>query len=127
VGRMEKHKKTNLTVWIGLLIITAALIIWFCSTIELKSNEIMLTTQNLSIEEVWRYEGALQWWRKAYITAILPTTGILTITGIALISTPKILGFVKESTLRKLDSTSVEVFSSKGKVKEEPRARKSKV
>jgi hypothetical protein len=129
VSRMEKHKKTNLTVWVGLLLIAGALIIWGCSIIELKSNEIMLTTKNLSVEEVWRYEGALQWWRKAYVKAVLPTTGFLTISGIALISSPQILAFVEKGALRRLGSTSVEgeAFSSKDKVKEEPRVRESKV
>lgn len=119
---MEKHKKTNLTVWVGLLLIIAALTIWFFSFIELKSNEIMLTTQ-LSIEEVWRYEGALQWWKNAYVTVVLPTIGILTISGIGLVSSARILDFVQKGALRKLGSTSVEgeTFSSEDKVKEEPR------
>ena len=84
MSRMKKHKKSNLTVWVGLLLIIAALTIWLFSFIELKSNEIMLTTQ-LSIEEVWLYEGALQWWENAYVTVVLPTIGILTIFGIGLI------------------------------------------
>ena len=119
---IKKPKKTNLTKWIGLLLITAALIIWLHSIIEIKSNEIMLANQNLSIEEVWAYEGALQWWKNAYVTAILPTTGILTISGIATLITPQLFGFAQKITLKKPELTLVEekAVSRNDNVKEEP-------
>jgi hypothetical protein len=114
IGGMEKHKK-NYAVWFGLLLIAAALIIWLCSIIEIKSDEIMLTTQNLSMEEVWRYEGALQWWENAYFTAVLPAAGILTISGLGLMSSPHIRGFIQKGSLKKQIPASVksEAFSSK--------------
>ena len=40
----------------------------------------MLSIQNLSIE-VWRYEGALQWWKNIYVTAIIPKTVVLIVLG----------------------------------------------
>jgi len=40
-----------------------------------------MLTQNLSIEEVWRYEGALNWWKTVYSTAIIPITSILALSG----------------------------------------------
>ena len=85
------YKKVNLTLYIGLFLITIAMSIWLYSLIELRSNEIMLTTQNLSIEEVWRYEGALQWWKNLYTTAIIPTTAVLTFSGIAVLLSQQIL------------------------------------
>jgi hypothetical protein len=111
---MEKHKK-NHVVWFGLLLIAAALIIWLCSIIEIKSNEIMLTTQNLSMEEIWGYEGALQWWENAYLTAVIPTAGILTISGLGLLSSSHIIRFVQNGSLRKQRPISVknEALSSK--------------
>ena len=77
---IKNHKNFNLSVYIGLTLMLAALTIWLFSIIELTSNEIMLT-QNLAIEEVWRYEGALNWWKAAYNTAIIPTTAILALSG----------------------------------------------
>jgi hypothetical protein len=77
------YKKLNLT-RIGLLLVILAMGIWIIAIIELVSNEVMLT-QNLSIEEVWRYEGALQWWKNVYATAIIPVTAVLTLSGITLL------------------------------------------
>lgn len=101
---IRNHKKLNLSVWIGLLLIIAALSIWFYSIIELKSNEIMLTTQNLSIEKVWLYEGALQWWKNVYVTAIIPGTAVLTLSGIASILSQQLFSrFAQKDALNKFE------------------------
>jgi len=96
------HKKFNLTK-IGLLLIIIAMSIWLCSLIELKSNEIMLT-QNLSIEEVWLYEGALQWWKNVYTTAIIPVTVVLTLSGIVILLRKQLPSrFAQKDVLQKLE------------------------
>ena len=101
-------KNTNYTKWTGVLLLAAALTILVTSIIEIKSNEIMLATQTLSIEEVWAYEGALQWWQNTFTTTILPTTGILTISCIATLLTSQILKFAQNTTQKKPILTIVE-------------------
>ena len=119
---ITNHKKINLTVLIGLILIISALSIWIYSIIELKGNEILLTTQNIPIEEVWRAKGALQWWKNFYTTTIIPATTILIISGIATILSPQIRGFAQKVALRKRGLTVVEeeAVSSKDNIKEEP-------
>ena len=100
----KNHKQLNLSVWIGLLLIIAALSILLYSIIALKGNEIMLTTQNLSIEEVWRYEGAIQWWKNVYMTLIIPGTAVLTLSGIASILSQQLFShFAQKNTLNKFE------------------------
>ena len=99
-----KHKKNHYTLWIGLSIIIAATSIWICSIIEIISNEFMLT-QNLPIKEVWRIEGALQWWKNAYWTTILPTWGILTLSGTAIISNQKLIRLAQTLASKTLGPT----------------------
>jgi hypothetical protein len=102
---IKNHKITQ-SQWFALILIITALSIWIYSLIELKSNEIMLTTQNLSIDEIWRYEGALQWWKNTYQTTIIPITTILSISGVAMLLHQKILSpFTKEHTLNKFEET----------------------
>ena len=95
---ITNHKKHNLTILIGLILTISALSIWICSIIELKSNEIMLATQNIPLEEVWRYEGALQWWKNFYTTTIIPATTILSLAGIATILSPQLLSHFRQTT-----------------------------
>ena len=73
------------------------------SIIEIKGNELLLSnaqTIGLSIEEIWGYEGALQWWQNAYWTVILPTTIILIISGITVILYPNLLSFTQKTFLK---------------------------
>ena len=101
---MKKHKQLNLSIRIGLLLIIAALSIWLFSIITLRGNEVMLTTQNLSAEEVWRYEGAVQWWKNVYMTAIIPATAVLTLSGIASILSQQLFShFAPKNTLNKFE------------------------
>ena len=123
MSRVKKRKKNHLTAWVGVLLIIAALAIWLYSIIELKSNEIMLTTQ-LSIEEVWRYEGAIKWWKNAYVIVVLPIIGILTISGIGLMLSARIVDFIQKGALRKLGPIYVagEVISREDKIKDKTTA-----
>jgi hypothetical protein len=95
-------KKFNLA-RIGLLLVIVAVSIWLCSVIELKSNEVMLA-QNLSIEEVWRYEGALQWWKSVYATAIIPVTAVLALSGIVLLLSQQLpIRFAQKDSLNRFE------------------------
>jgi hypothetical protein len=101
-----KNHKINKPQWFAIILIITALSIWIHSLIELKSNEIMLTNQNLSMEEIWRYEGALQWWKNTYETTIIPITSMLLILGAATLLRQKLLStFTKEDILNKFEET----------------------
>jgi len=82
--------KPNLAKIIGLLLIISALSIWTYSIIELQSNEAILANQKSPIDQVWRAQGALQWWQNFYSTTIIPATTILILSGIATILVPQL-------------------------------------
>jgi len=85
------------------LLIVIAIITSVVSIVEIKGNELLLSnaqTIGLSIEEIWSYEGALQWWQNAYLTVILPATIILIISGITVIFYPNLLSFTQKTFLK---------------------------
>lgn len=88
---IKNNNKLNFTNIIGLLLIISALSIGTYSIIELKSNEVLLANQNTPIEQVWRVQGALQWWKNVYSTTVIPATIILTLSGIATLLNPQLL------------------------------------
>jgi uncharacterized membrane protein (DUF373 family) len=96
MNRLINPKKMNFTVLLGLALIILGLSIWIFSVIEIKSNELILTTQNVRIEEIWQAEGALQWWNNFYATTIIPATAILALAGIATILSPKLFNSPKQ-------------------------------
>ena len=73
--------KFDLSMKIGIFLLIVASAVWVVSIIELVGNEVMLT-QKLPIEEIWRFEGALNWWQTIYSTIIIPTTIILVLSGL---------------------------------------------
>jgi uncharacterized protein YjeT (DUF2065 family) len=93
---MQEQQQLNITKLLGLLLVAIGIVIWIISIIELASNEVMLA-QNLSMDDVWRYEGALQWWENMYATAIIPATAVLIISGILIMLSPRLSKYVKKN------------------------------
>ena len=96
MSRFINQKKLNFAVLMGVALIISALSIWVFSVLELKSNELIITNQNVGMEELWQVEGALQWWNNFYATVIVPATTILALTGIATILSPKLFYMFKQ-------------------------------
>jgi hypothetical protein len=93
------------------LLIVFAIITSIVSIIEIKGKELLLLnaqTIELSIEEIWSYEGALEWWQNTYWTVILPTTIILIISGITIMIYPNILSFAEKILLKESSLNMVE-------------------
>ena len=90
----QKYYNYKILRYFGVFLLTFSIIIWTLSIIEIIGNEIMLSnaqTYGLTIEEIWRYEGANQWWKNSYGTVILPATLILALSGITVILSPRLL------------------------------------
>jgi len=78
------------TIWIGILLLIVGSSIWLYSNWEIMVNEKILASSSLTIQEVWRYEGALQYWKTAYSIIITPTTVIFVTTGLITMISPKL-------------------------------------
>ena len=98
---MENNRKNNFTLWIAILLVTAALSIWLCSIIEIIGKEFFLSTKELGVEEFWLYKGTLQMWRSAYVIVIFTATGILITSGMATMLIPQPLTIIRKVKLRK--------------------------
>ena len=86
-----KITKTKLHIILAAIFLITALILWLYSTAVIFGHEQTLATPNLPIEEVWRYEGSLEWWRNTYATTIIPSTAILIAAALATLATPTVL------------------------------------
>jgi hypothetical protein len=104
---------------LGPLLLALAFIIFILSIIEIVSNEIILSNPNLyglSVEEVWSYEGALLWWNRVFTSIIVPTTIILTISGITVIIYPKISYKNKKINIKNLQLNNKKRKVAKGEI-----------
>jgi hypothetical protein len=81
-----------------LLVLGVSLLGYSISAIQ--EREQMLNSADLTLEDMWHYEGSLQWWRNAYITVFLPLTAVfLALGGICLISQPLVTRIHRKSVL----------------------------
>jgi hypothetical protein len=81
----QKFEHYKIFHFLGLFLLALAIIVWAVSLLELVRNEIMLSNAQpfrLSVEEIWMYNGALQWWKSIYASVIIPITLILALAGI---------------------------------------------
>lgn len=77
------------TAVIGALFLVFAASIFAYSSYAIQEREQMLSTAELTAEDMWRVEGSLQWWRSTYATVFLPLSVILAAFGaVGLVSQP---------------------------------------
>ena len=79
---LKKINRFKLKVLTATLLLVVGFSIWLYATSVIQGYTQLLNSESLTTEEVWSYEGSLQWWRNAYTTAVLPTTAIMITVGI---------------------------------------------
>ena len=73
----------------GALLLVVGISLFAYSTSTIQEQEQMLASGNLSLEDTWRIEGSLRWWRTSYATVFLPLTLIFAAFGtVGLVSQP---------------------------------------
>ena len=87
VKTLIKKNKLAITFWLGVILLTVGIGLWLYTDQTIKNHERILQTENLPIEEKWRYEGSLEWWKKASLTTYRPTAIALLTIGTCLMET----------------------------------------
>ena len=68
------------------LVIGVSLLVYSVSAIQVEQ---LSNSADLSLEQMWHYDGSFSWWRNAYFTLFLPLTSVfVTIGGVILVSQP---------------------------------------
>jgi len=78
------RNNNKILVAIGVFLVCAGIAVILITQFEIDGLEEALTDETLTQEEIWRFEGALQWWRTTYFDVTIPVSTILTLSGIAL-------------------------------------------
>jgi signal peptidase len=90
--------KTKYRVLIGLSIFIVGLIIYVYSSMVIIGHEQILSSPHIELEDFWRYEGALMWWRNAYVYLLLPLSAVLGVVGVLIPTIPLLLKELKAKT-----------------------------
>jgi hypothetical protein len=80
------------------LIIGISLLVYSISAIN--NSEQLSSSTDLTLEQMWHYDGSLLWWRNACITLFLPLTAVfVTLGGIVLVTQPLLTRLRHKSVL----------------------------
>lgn len=78
---LKKLNNFKLKVLAATLLLIAGFSIWLYATSVIQGYTQLLNSSTLTQEEVWSYEGSLQWWQSTY-TTILPATAVMMAVGV---------------------------------------------
>jgi hypothetical protein len=67
----------------GIVLIVAGAGLWIYTVFKIQALEQTMKHANLSLEDRWRSEGSLQWWRDTSRTTLYPVALLLIIIGLA--------------------------------------------
>ena len=92
-----------------LLVIGVSLLGYSISTIQ--ESEHLLTSTELSLEELWHYEDSFRWWRNAYVTLFLPLTAVFMALGEIVLFSQPILTMLRRKSVLDIFSENLEPAS----------------
>jgi len=100
LNSLFKRNRFRLTAILGVLLLILGVSLLGYSISAIQEREHMLTSTELTLEELWHYEGSLSWWRNAYVTLFLQLTAVfMALGGIVLFSQPLLTMLHRKSVL----------------------------
>ena len=95
-----KKSRFKVTAVVGALLLVVGVSLLGYSVFAIQEHEQMLNSDDLSLEEMWNHEGALQWWRNTYATLFFPLTAVfMALGGVILVSQPLLTKLNHKTTL----------------------------
>ena len=95
-----KRNRFRVVAVIGFMFLVIGVSIFGYSLYAIQEREQLLNSADLTIDEIWRYEGSLRWWRSTYAKVFLPLTVIFVAFGVVgLISQPLLARLHRRSAL----------------------------
>jgi hypothetical protein len=112
LGKLKKTNRQQLIVLTSVLLIIVGLSIWLYATSVIQEHEQLLNTSSLTQEEIWTYEGALQWWKTTSATTVTPVVVIMTTAGFVGLLGPTVWGRIHQKQAFKAFTEKLELASA---------------
>jgi hypothetical protein len=88
VGVFSKNRFRVPTL-LGILFLVVGVSLLGYSVSVIQDYGQLSSSADLTLEQMWHYDGSLSWWRNAYFTLFLPLTSVfVTLGGVVLVTQP---------------------------------------
>ena len=89
LGGLLTKNRFRVSALLGILFLVIGVSLLGYSISAIQDHEQLSNSADLALEQMWKYDGSLRWWRNAYVTLFLPlTAAFLTLGGVVLVSQP---------------------------------------
>jgi len=109
---MNKSIQFKLTVLMAALFLIIGFGIWAYTTSVIQGHSQLLSSADLTQEELWSYEGAFQWWTNTYSITVLPLTTIMITAGFVTLLGPTVLTRMHKRNALKTFADKLELAST---------------
>jgi hypothetical protein len=88
VGMFSKNR-FRVSTLLGILFLVVGVSLFGYSVSVIQDYGKLSSSADLTLEQMWHYDGSLSWWRNAYFTLLLPLTSVfMTLGGVVLVTQP---------------------------------------
>ena len=109
---LKKINQSRLTVLTAILLLIAGCSVCLYTNAVIQGHTQLLNSSKLTPEEMWKYEGALQWWTKTYSATIMPLMAVMITTGFVTLVGPLIWTRIHHSYALKTFTDNLELAST---------------
>lgn len=110
---LYKGNQFRVAAGIALLLLVLGVSFWGYSVTAIHEREQMLMSGTLTLEEMWRYEGSLSWWRNTYNTFFLPLSVVLVAFSIVVLASQPLMTRVHQKHAPESSADNVKPSSDK--------------
>jgi hypothetical protein len=90
----------RVSVLLGILFLVIGVSLLGYSVSAIQDYEQLQNSADLTLEQMWHYDGSFSWWRNAYFTLFLPLTSVfVTLGGVILVTQPLMTRLRQKSVL----------------------------
>ena len=82
VFTVKKKNQLKIGAIIAIIFLAIGFGIWLYTTLVINIHSQELNSPDITEEEIWRHEGALQWWEEQSATTIFPISRTLIVIGL---------------------------------------------
>ena len=109
---LKKVNRFRLMALTAILLLIAGFSALLYTTSVIHGYTQVLDSSQLTAEEMWSYEGSLQWWRSTYMTTILPITAVMITVGLVTLLGPTVLTRIHQRHVIKTFTNELELAST---------------
>jgi hypothetical protein len=108
---LKKINRFRLMALTAILLLITGFSTLLYTTTAIQGYTQMLNSSQLTAEEMWSYEGSLQWWQSTYTTTILPLTAVMITAGFVTLLGPTTLTKIQQRYAIKTFTDELELAS----------------